>query len=390
MNSIELIDKKNALNEKRTAIVEGAKAENRKLSASEQSYFDELGAQVAEIDGQLEEVRRKAQNPKVKTVETNKRGFSLLKAINDVVNNRAFDDNTCEVLDRGRKEIESAGVERAGQITLPRNFRGLSAGEPTEGASLIRTEVSELVTPIYERSLLATAGASYYGGLVGNVSIPTYSGSTVTWEGEKGEAKDGAGSFGDIKLVPHRITAKIPITKQLLIQSSQDVEVALYNDLYNAVAQKLNATAFGRGKGSEYEPQGIFYGKETMSADVTHADLVNLIATTKNEVGAMEKFVMSKTAMAKLMTTKLDEGSGLMLMQGGQVNGYDVINSANVIDNGVAFGNFAELVVGEWGGLDITVDPYTLATKGQILLVVNGFYDIKLRRNDAIKTLILK
>lgn len=387
--SIELIDEKNALNEKRNNIVKGAEAEQRKLSASEQAYFDELGEQVKAIDAQLEEIRSNAkkQKPQPKTAPR----FSLIGAIGDVVNNRSFNDETAEMLQRGRNEFTGAGVNALGAITLPSDLlrRSINATTSEDGAVLVGTDVAQLVTPIYERSLLNQAGATFMGGLVGNVSIPSYSGSTVFWEGEETEAKDGKGTFDEITMTPHRISAVVPITKQLLLQSSQDIETALYNDIYNAVAYKLSTTAFGVGAGDSYTPKGLFYGVSAMEDAVTNADLIDMIAGTNNEIGAPEKFVISKSAMSKLMTTSVDAGSGIMLMGNGLINGYDVIASNNVVNKGVAFGNFAELVVGQWGGVDITVDPYTMAKSGKILLVVNAFFDIKVRRADAIKTAIL-
>ena len=52
--------------------------------------------------------------------------------------------------------------------------------------------------------------------------------------------------------------------------------------------------------------------------------------------------------------------------------------------HGIAFGDFSELIIGQWGDLDITVDPYTKATDGEIRLVVNTFFDAMVRRDGAI------
>ena len=71
-------------------------------------------------------------------------------------------------------------------------------------------------------------------------------------------------------------------------------------------------------------------------------------------------------------------------MDGNEVNGYPVSTSSNVLSEGWAFGDFRELVVAQWGSIDIVVDPYTLATKNAVRLVVNAFFDAKLRRNGAV------
>jgi hypothetical protein len=42
---------------------------------------------------------------------------------------------------------------------------------------------------------------------------------------------------------------------------------------------------------------------------------------------------------------------------------------------GLIFGNWSDLIIGQWGGYDILVDPYTQATAGTVRLVVNCYFD---------------
>lgn len=79
-------------------------------------------------------------------------------------------------------------------------------------------------------------------GLVGNVSIPTYDGSTVGWAGEVDAAADGAGTFGEVELSPKRLTAYVDISKQFLIQDSVSAEALLRKDIVDAISNKLEAT----------------------------------------------------------------------------------------------------------------------------------------------------
>ena len=87
-------------------------------------------------------------------------------------------------------------------------------------------------------------------GLVGNISIPKYSGSTVTWEGEVGAASDGAGTFSEVELSPKRLTAYIDVSKQFLLQDSVSAEAMLRNDIVKAISNKLEATILGDEVGS--------------------------------------------------------------------------------------------------------------------------------------------
>ena len=40
------------------------------------------------------------------------------------------------------------------------------------------------------------------------------------------------------------------------------------------------------------------------------------------------------------------------------------------------FGDFSQLMIGEWGGLNITVDNLSLAHNGQVRVVANKYYDV--------------
>nr|DAQ01245.1 MAG TPA: major capsid protein [Caudoviricetes sp.] len=108
--------------------------------------------------------------------------------------------------------------------------------------------------------VLAKAGAHYITGLVGTVSLPKYSGSTVGWKGEIDEAADGAGTFSEVTFSPKRLTAYIDVSKQFLIQDSVGAEELLRNDLVKAISTKLEETILGSAAGDATKPAGIFNG----------------------------------------------------------------------------------------------------------------------------------
>ena len=70
-------------------------------------------------------------------------------------------------------------------------------------------------------------------------------------------------------------------------------------------------------------------------------------------------------------------------MEGNEVNGYPVLCTSAVAGKGIVYGNFADLVIGQWGGIDLTVDPYTQAANGKVRLVINAYFDAKPRRAEA-------
>ena len=314
--------------------------------------------------------------------------FSLIKTINDIVNNRSMSDEAQVVLNAGTEEMRKAGLSYSGQIQLPVSEMreapaAIVAGQETYGAEVVATDKLNILEPLRNRMVLAQAGATYLTGLVGNVSIPTYTGSNVGWKGELVDAEDGKGTFDSIEFSPKRLTAYIDVSKQFLAQDSVGAEEMLYRDIVNAIADKLEATILGAGAGDANTPEGIFNGAETLTVDF--ANIVEMEkALEEAKLFGDYKFIASPAAKAKFKTTTISgQKSDLrMLMEGNEVNGYPVLTTGNCA--GVAFGKWDELVIAQWGSLDIIIDPYTQAKKNAVRIVVNAFFDAKPRRTEAI------
>ena len=228
---------------------------------------------------------------------------------------------------------------------------------------------------------MVEAGANYMTGLVGNVSIPAYSGTNVGWAGEIAAASDGAGTFSEVTLEPKRITAYLDVSKQFLLQDSVSAEALLKNDIVKAISNKLEATILGDAAGSTTQPEGIFNGAETIE-DTSYTTMVGLIQTLEEaNVNGEIKYIVSPAIKAKLKTTSKDSGSGLFVMENGEVDGIPVLSTSAC--KGIVVGNFEDYVIGQWGGIDLTIDPYSQATNGKVRLVVNAYFDAKPRRAEA-------
>lgn len=314
--------------------------------------------------------------------------FSLIKTINDIVNNRSMSDEAQVVLNAGTEEMRKAGLSYSGQIQLPvseirEDLGAIAATQETYGAEVVATEKLNILEPLRNRMVLAQAGATYLTGLVGNVSIPTYSGSNVGWKGELVDAEDGKGTFDSIEFSPKRLTAYIDVSKQFLAQDSVGAEEMLYRDIVNAIADKLEATILGAGAGDANTPEGIFNGAETLTVDFSNIVEMEK-ALEEAKLFGDYKFIASPAAKAKFKTTTISGSKSdlRMLMEGNEVNGYPVLTTGNCA--GVAFGKWDELVIAQWGSLDIIIDPYTQAKKNAVRIVVNAFFDAKPRRAEAI------
>ncbi len=312
--------------------------------------------------------------------------FSLIKAINDVVNNRNINEDALNVIEMGATEMRKSGLSYSGQIQLPVEERGdaVAATVATDGKEIVATDKLNILEPLRGKSILAEAGATFLTGLVGNISIPNYTGSTCGWKGELEAADNGKGTFGSVELSPKRLTAYIDISKQFLTQDSVGAEEMLRADIVNSLVAKLEQTIFGDAAGDTTKPAGIFNAAEVVAPSYQGVCAAEAAVT---DYSGEKRFVMSPTAKSafKQATISGTKSDLRLLLEDGEVDGYPVSDSSNVVAGGYAFGDFSELVVAQWGGIDIVVDPYTLATKNAIRLVINAYFDAKVRRDGAIK-----
>lgn len=380
MDSLTLIDQKEQLRAKLNSMLDVAEQEQRKLTEDETFEFEAITIEITNIENEIRNIKKET-----KTNKNTMGKFSLLKAINDVANNRQLDERALEVVNQGINEMRKAGQNYSGQIQLPMEERStVQATVEGAGQEAVAEDLLNILEPLRAKLVLAQAGASYMTGLVGNISIPAYSGSQVTWEGEVADAKDGAGAFTEVKLEPKRLTAYIDLSKQFLIQDSVSAEEMLKRDIVNAIANKLEATILGAEEGTATKPAGMLNGVAADSEAITYEDIVGMEAELEEaNVRGEIKFIVSPSAKAALKTTKIDAGSGKFAMEGNEVNGYPVISTSAVAGKGVIYGNFNDLVIGQWGGIDLTVDPYTQAANGKVRLVINAYFDAKPRRAES-------
>lgn len=390
-NTLELLDKKQLLKQRAEGIIATAEKETRKLNEGEQNEFETINKEIADIDVQIRKIEEDNQKQISKQIRKMEK-FSLLKAINDVANNRQLDERAQEVVTAGMNEMRKAGQSYSGQIVLPTESRAdIQATVATAGQENVAEDKLGILEPLRANLVLAKAGASIMTGLSGNVSIPVYSGSNVGWKGEVDAADNGAGTFSEVELSPKRLTAFIDVSKQFLIQDSNSAEEMLKRDIIAAIANKLEATILGSEAGSTDKPAGLLNGITADTTAITYKEVVDMEAELEgaNVYGDI-KFIVSPSAKADLKTTDKGTDTGKYLMEDNEINGYPVLCTSAVADKGVIFGNFNDLVIAQWGGIDLTVDPYTQAANGKVRLVINAYFDAKSRREEAFVKKVLK
>ena len=304
------------------------------------------------------------------------------------------------------KEIRNAIENNEKSFVINAETRSVTVDGYGEGASavpgvhdqVVETEIQGILEPLYAKSVLAQLGVKFYPGLPqGDIQIPAAGKGTVGWAGEIEEASASGNTFSTIKLSPKRLTAYVDISKKLIAQDTIGVENFIRRDIVNALSDKLEATIFGYAAGTDDQPAGLFYtGILPAAASVsTYAGLCDAEAAIEdnNFYGEM-KYLVNPKGKAKLRAMAKGAKSTQLVMENNNVDGTPVISTSNVKDQAstnpkAIFGDFSQIAVGSWGNIEVTVDPYTQATKGCVRLVINAFFDCKVLRKEAFSVMTL-
>jgi HK97 family phage major capsid protein len=406
MTALELTDKVAELREANDAIYasagEGAlTAEQRKETEKNVALITE-GRNALEAIGKEQPVKMKVGDNKQKSAE---KRFNLLTAIKNRAEGRAMTEVEKQVIDAGKAEMRASGINAEGDIVLGTEGEGraINVGTATEGQEVVTTEKDNILAPLRDALVTVKAGATYLTGLTGNFDIPAYAGSTAAWKGETAAAGDGEGAFSDISFSPLRITAYVDISKLFLNQDSVSAEALLKQDIVDAVADRLESTIFSEDAAvAGVSPAGLFAGGDpSINGAAAWANVVaqETALGNANALRGNPSYIMGASARGIYKITEKASGTGLFLMgESNTMNGYPVHVTNHMVSGlqtaadeyGVAFANWSDLIVAQWGGVDLTVDPYTKAADGQVRLVVNAYFDAKFRRAASISLASVK
>ncbi|MEE3490350.1 MAG: HK97 family phage prohead protease [Methanobrevibacter sp.] len=313
--------------------------------------------------------------------------FSLLKAIREVANGQKFDEATQAVVNAGAEAMRNAGQSYSGQIQLP--VAETRAPEvhytvASDGDDVVVTDYLSILEPLKAKNVLVAAGANYLTGLQGNLQIPSMTAENVFWEGEIDETENGAGSFNHVNMAPRRLSAYVDISKQFLVQDTLGAENLIRKLLVEAINDKLEATILSNEAASGAKPAGIFYN--VTPAEISdYASVCNLEASLdeNNFVGDF-KYVINPKAKAALRSMIKGTNATGMVLENNAIDGTPAEVTTHMAQDTIAYGDWSNLYIGQWGGIDLTVDNYTQATKGCVRLVINAFFDYKVVRDGAI------
>ena len=322
------------------------------------------------------------------------REFSLVRAINALANptDRKAQEAAAFEFECSNQAAREQGKTAQG-IMIPTDVLG-NWSKRTVNASDDSTLISEdyragdFIDVLRNSSSVMQAGATMLRGLSGSVVIPKKTAaSSAAWIAtEGGDAGDSEFTSGSVTMSPKVIGARTDATRLLLQQSSLDVENLIRDDLTQALALAIDLGALA-GSGSSGQPTGIknTSGVNTTTfaaANPTFAEIVGMesaVAADNALVGNLS-YICKPADYGTLKTTSKDTGSGQFVVEpDGNMNGYGVIRSNQVTSGDFYFGNFSDLLIGMYGGLDITVDPYALSTSGGIRIIALQTVDVAVR-----------
>lgn len=267
--------------------------------------------------------------------------------------------------------------------------------DTTGGAALIPTTLkTESFIEMLRNKCVILQLSRQLNGLVGDIDIPKQTaGTSGAWVGEDTAANTTNAEFGTLKLGMKTVTANTYVTRKMLKQTSMDIEQLLREDLAAALALAIDKAGF-YGSGSENQPKGITnqsgVNAVTYTGDYpTYKDYVAMeteIACDNADVNDMAYIVNAKARGNAKVTQKFPDntdGGGVIWENGNTINGYKAICTNQIEDGDAILGNFADLIVGMFGGLEIIVDPYTNSTKGGIRITAFQDVDFGVRHEES-------
>jgi HK97 family phage major capsid protein/HK97 family phage prohead protease len=323
------------------------------------------------------------------------RSYSFMRAINALANpgdRAAYEAAAFE------REVSEAAAKAAGKsargIFVPgeilRAKRDLNVGTATAGGNVVATDLmaDAFIDLLRNRSVVQRAGATVMNGLVGNVAIPKQTGAaTAYWVAESGAPTESQQTVGQVTMTPKTVGAYTDFSRRLILQSSIDVENMVRNDLAQVIALAIDSAAL-YGTGSSNQPTGLklqsgINTKDFAAATPTFAELIAMeseVASDNADVGTMRYLINAAMRGSLKSTPKFGSGTEATIWeQGNTVNGYGTEVSNQLQSGDVFFGNFADLILGFWSGLDLMVDPYAGSTSGTVRVVALQDVDIAVR-----------
>ena len=364
---------------------------------------------------QAEVLRQVANKPLAADVKLNEREvkqYSYVRAIAAAIA-RAEGQSVSGIEAELSQELERqlpANAKRHGGIYVPMRLQAERAAisealwnTSTKGSSTVFTEAGEFIDLLRNQTVAIELGARLMAGLSSPVSFPKQTGAaTAYWmpENDGTNVTASNATLGSVSLTPKTLQATTAFSRQLMAQSSIDVEQFVRNDLAAQHALAWDQAVL-HGTGSSNQPTGIYAAGSVnsiaMGGTPTYGKLIDMVTEVLKDNALMGNLAFATTpGMAgKLAQTVIAASTDSRMiwtgpLNDGQLVGYRAVATNQVLatlgsgsDHGVIFGDFSSVMIGTWGALEIVVDPYALKKQGMVEVTSFQLADIALRHPQS-------
>lgn len=317
--------------------------------------------------------------------------YSIVRALNVLAEKGAkrsgFEfEVSDEIAKRYGKQTDGVFVPTSISAEMPGATRtqlsiAAGAGKGTESKF---TEYGGFLEMLRNNVVAVKAGAQWLGGLQGDVSFVNQSAAgTFTWGSEVATGTLSSATIAARSMAPKNATSATSFSRQLLRQSVLDVENFVRQDIAAIHSRGIDLAAL-HGTGASSQPTGLTVVSGTNSvvggtngAVPTYANVVDLVkeVASDNGLDGSLAFVVNPLISARLMKTEtFATTNGQPIWTGsmleGQVAGFRALASTQVVTgqtkgtstdcSPILFGDWSSLVIGEWGAMELVVDPYSL------------------------------
>jgi HK97 family phage major capsid protein len=263
-----------------------------------------------------------------------------------------------EILERplGREAAEQ-GLQRRAMATIP----------GPKGGFLVNVEDMGFIDILRNRSVGMAMGVRRLPGLVGNVQFARQTGKpSVTWQGGEGTSVTAADqTLGQLSMTPRTCIVITDVSEQLLAQATPSAEAFVMADLAADVAIDGVDNAIFNGLGGAQplgikNTTGVATGQDAASA--TYAKILAFISTagTANAIRGNPGWVTNTAGAIKLMQVQRFTSTDTPVWAGnaldGQLVGFNAMSSEQLASGNLIFGSWNEVVLGEWGVLELAMD----------------------------------
>lgn len=407
---------------------------NRFYTDEEQKKRSELVAKVEQLDGMIADAKliEKRRTPKEKTPKPNvlqdfnpvvgmsepeKRAYSFRRAIlASATGDWSEAGLELEASRQVAKQINkrSAGFYVPGDVQLRVTGAGSTFGD---GEHLVedRFRTDMFIERLKNKTICRMAGCRFMDNLVGTLTIPRMTGGVQTnWMAENAAVAADDASFDQLEMSPNRLSAMTIYTLDLLRQTSLSVDDIIEDDMVEDIGLAIDYAAFhGTGTGNQPKGIGAYTAAEGLNiiyassdggdgAALTYADIIQCeteVASDNADMGRLA-YITNPKVRGQLRSTQKAAGTtgdfiwddrmgrdtaliGYRAFASNQISDTLSQGSINNQLSALIFGNFRDLLVGLWMGIEIITDQFTQAANAAVRLIMHQWGDILIRHPES-------